>query len=68
MIYGTTEKGNQLLIYSDTSQSLNRSEVFLDSLHMVNVPIKVISIKGSNNGEKILTLCEVYIYGEVYFS
>lgn len=67
-IYGTPEKGDLLLIYNDSSQTHNRSEIFLDSSHMVDVPIKMISIKGSNTGEKILTLCEVYIYGEVYFS
>nr|XP_034311976.1 receptor-type tyrosine-protein phosphatase mu isoform X5 [Crassostrea gigas] len=64
-IYGTPEKGDLLLIYNDSSQTHNRSEIFLDSSHMVDVPIKMISIKGSNTGEKILTLCEVYIYASI---
>lgn len=62
-LYGTTENGTIRLIYSDEHPTLNRDEIFIDSSHMLDVPTKVITIAGPNTGERILTLCEVFVYG-----
>lgn len=62
-LYGTTENGTVHLIYSDEHPTQNRAEIFIDSSHMLDIPIKVITIAGPNTVERILTLCEVFIYG-----
>lgn len=62
-LYGTAENGSVLSIYNDTSPTPNRNEIFIDYSHMLDVPIKVITIKGPNTGQRILTLCEVFVYG-----
>lgn len=51
------------MIYSDEHTTQNRDEIFIDSSHMLDVPIKMITIAGPNTGERILTLCEVFVYG-----
>lgn len=61
------ENGTKLLIYSDPSPYKTRNEIVLDSTHMPDVPVSVITIEGSNAGERILTLCEVYVYGNTHF-
>lgn len=58
-LYGTAENGTKFLIYNDENSTQNRDEIFLDSTHMLDVPIKVITIEN----KRILTLCEVYVYG-----
>lgn len=62
-LYGTAENGTTLLIYNDVSPTQNRNEIFIDSSHMLDVPIKVITIAEPNSWERILTLCEVFVYG-----
>lgn len=64
-LYGTAENGSVLSIYNDTSSTQNRDEIFIDSSHMLDVPIKVITIKGPNTDQRILTLCEVFVYGKL---
>lgn len=63
-LFGTVENGTQLFIYSDPPPYQNRREIILDSTHMPDVPISVITIEGPNDAEKILTLCEVYVFGK----
>lgn len=62
-LYGTEVNGNKLLIYSDEHPTQNRDEIFLDSTHMPHVPIKGITIEN----KIILTLCEVFVYGKIFF-
>nr|XP_022313079.1 uncharacterized protein LOC111118076 isoform X2 [Crassostrea virginica] len=61
-LYGTMDNGTRILIYNDISPTLDRGEIWLDSSIMPDVPISGVSIIGPTNGEKILTLCEVFIY------
>lgn len=61
------ENGTKLLLYSDEHPTQNRDEIFLNSTHMLDVPIKVITIEGPKTGQRILTLCEVFVYGKIYF-
>lgn len=63
-LFGMTENGTKLLVYRDPSPYQNRSEIVLDSTHMPDVPVINITIEGPNDSEKILTLCEVYVYGK----
>lgn len=63
-LFGTMENGTKLLVYSDPSPNQNRSEIVLDSTHTPNVPVRKITIEGPNDSEKILTLCEVFVYGK----
>lgn len=62
------DNGTRILIYNDISPTLDRGEIWLDSSIMPDVPISGVSIIGPTNGEKILTLCEVFIYGKKYFT
>lgn len=66
-LYGTPENGTELLIYSDEQPTQNRDVIFLNSTHMLDVPIKEITIKGPETGDRILTLCEVFVYGILIF-
>nr|XP_034316262.1 uncharacterized protein LOC117685819 isoform X3 [Crassostrea gigas] len=61
-LFGTTENGTKLPVYSDPLPYHNRNEIVLDSTHMPDVPVSVITIEGPNDTEKILTLCEVFVY------
>lgn len=56
--------GTQILIYHDENPAQGRSEILIDSSFMPDVPISGVSIIGPTNGEKILTLCEIFIYGK----
>lgn len=63
-LFGTTENRTKVLIYKDLPLYQIRGEIVLDSTHMPDVPVSAITIKGPNDDEKILTLCEVYVYGK----
>lgn len=65
-LFGTTENGTKLPVYSDPLPYHNRNEIVLDSTHMPDVPVSVITIEGPNDTEKILTLCEVFVYGKIH--
>lgn len=58
------ENGTKILMYNDPPPYQDRIEIILDSTHMLDVPVSVITIEGPNDSEKILTLCEVYVYGK----
>lgn len=62
-LYGIVENGSVFLIYNDIFLILNCNEIFIDYLYMFDVLIKVIIIKGLNIGQRILILCEVFVYG-----
>lgn len=61
-LFGMAENGTKLLIYSDQPPYHNRREIILDSTFMPDVNVRVITIEGPEDTEKILTLCEVYVY------
>lgn len=63
-LFGTAENGTKLLIYRDLPPNQTRGEIALDSTHMPDVPVIDITIEGPNDDEKILTLCEVYVFGK----
>lgn len=60
------ENGTKLLIYRDPQPYQNRGEIVLDSTHMPDVPVSVITIEGPNTHLTILTLCEVYVHGNMF--
>ena len=62
------DNGTNILIYNDVNSASERSEILLDSSLMRDTPFSAVSIMGNTNGERILTLCEVFIYGKTYFS
>lgn len=61
------ENGTNILIYRDPSPFQNRGEIVLDSTHMPDVPVSVITIEDPEDTQKILTLCEVFVYGKYHF-
>lgn len=63
-LFGMAENGIKLLIYSDQPPYHNCREIILDSTYMPDVNVRVITIEGPEDTEKILTLCEVYVYGK----
>lgn len=65
-LFGTAENGSKLLIHSDPPPYRNRGEIVLDSNHMLDIPVSVITIEGPDDNEKILTLCEVFVYGKCH--
>lgn len=65
-LFGTAENGSKLLIYSDQPPYWNRGEIVLDSNRMLDIPVSVITIEGPHDNEKILTLCEVFVYGKYH--
>lgn len=65
-LFGTAENGSKLLIYSDPHPYRNRGEIVLDSNHMLDIPVSVITIEGPGDIEKILTLCEVFVFGKCH--
>lgn len=64
-LFGTADNGKNLPIYSDPPLSSNRSEILLDSTNMLDVAVKDITILIPSTSAKILTLCEVSVYGKI---
>lgn len=67
-VFGTAANGTIFLIYSDPPPYHNRGEIVINSTNMPDVPVSVITIEGPNDSEKILTLCEVFVYGKYHFA
>ncbi|XP_062587817.1 fucolectin-1-like [Saccostrea cucullata] len=63
-LYGKTRDGTENLIYNDTNKSSSgRKEILIDSSYMLWEQVSQIIIKGEHiSSEKILTLCEVFVF------
>ncbi|XP_056020209.1 uncharacterized protein LOC125669227 isoform X2 [Ostrea edulis] len=63
-IFGKTRDNGEIFIYHDENlQQIPRKDIWIDSENMPTKPVNEIVIKGNaNSSEKILTLCEVFVF------
>lgn len=65
-LFGMVENGLKFLIYSDLYFYWNCGEIVFDFNYMLDIFVSVIIIEGLGDIEKILMLCEVFVFGKCY--